>query len=59
MHAETEPLRADVEALRAEVERLRQELAELREYIGEAPAMECGITTFDEWRLQRKRTPTR
>ena len=46
-------MHAELSALREEVERLRHELAELREYIGEVPCMECGITSFEEWRKDR------
>lgn len=42
-------------ALRNEVAALRAEVAELRDYIGEVPAMECGITTFEEWHQGRER----
>lgn len=52
MDTESEQLRADVATLRAEVDKLHRELAELREYIGEVPAMECGITSFEEWQQQ-------
>ena len=38
-----------IATLRTEVARLRTEVAELRDYIGEVPAMECGITNFEEW----------
>ncbi|HEX5962014.1 MAG TPA: hypothetical protein VFY97_12330 [Rhodanobacteraceae bacterium] len=47
-------LRAEVAALRAEVAALRAELDELRAYIGEVPCMECGITGFEEWKLDRE-----
>ncbi len=42
-----------IAALRAELARLRMEVAELRDYIGEVPAMECGITSFEEWQQDR------
>ncbi len=47
-------LRGELAALRVELEALRAELAELREYIGEVPSMECGITTFEEWKRERE-----
>lgn len=53
MPEETDELRAEVAALRADVEALRKELAELRDYIGEVPAMECGITEFEAWKADR------
>ncbi len=53
MAEETEQLRSELAALRAEVEALRKELAELRDYIGEVPAMECGITEFEAWKADR------
>lgn len=55
MQEESEQLRAELAALRAEVAALRAEVAELRDYIGEVPAMECGITDFAEWRREREK----
>lgn len=46
-------LREEVAQLRARVEAMHAELVELRAYIGEVPSMECGITTFEEWRAER------
>lgn len=54
MADEEQELRQEVAALRAEVEALRKELAEMRNYIGEVPAMECGITSFEEWQRDRE-----
>ncbi|HEX7326848.1 MAG TPA: hypothetical protein VF292_16080 [Rhodanobacteraceae bacterium] len=51
--ATLEQLTAELAALRDEVAKLRAEVAELRNYIGEVPAMECGITDFDAWREGR------
>lgn len=53
---ESEVVRAELAALRAEVAALRAEVADLRDYIGEVPAMECGITDFAEWRRERAGT---
>jgi prefoldin subunit 5 len=53
MQDDIERLREELAALRAEVAALRVELAELRTYIGEVPAMECGITSYEEWRKER------
>lgn len=53
METDLELVRGELATLREEVARLRQELAELRKYIGEVPAMECGITTFEEWRNEQ------
>lgn len=50
MQDEIEQLRTDLAALRTELEKLREELADLRRYIGEVPTMECGITSFEDWK---------
>ncbi|MCK9539487.1 hypothetical protein [Dokdonella sp.] len=47
-------LATDVAGLHDELARLRAELAELRDYIGEVPMMECGITSFEEWKRERE-----
>ncbi|HEX7370802.1 MAG TPA: hypothetical protein VF284_11040 [Rhodanobacteraceae bacterium] len=46
-------IQTSLATLRAEVADLRTQVAELRDYIGEVPAMECGITSFEEWQRDR------
>lgn len=53
----TAALQGEIAALRADVAALRAELSELRDYIGEVPCMECGITSFEEWRADREPAP--
>lgn len=55
METDLEQMRHEFATLRDEVAGLREELAELRKYIGEVPAMECGITTFEDWRREQGR----
>lgn len=47
-------LAAAVAALREEVSQLGAELDELRRYIGEIPALECGITRFEDWKREQE-----
>lgn len=54
MQNEIEELRAAIEALREEVAALRKAMQEMRDYIGEVPAMECGITPFEDWQRDRR-----
>ncbi len=54
METELDEMRAELATLRLDMARLRQEIAALRQYIGEVPAMECGITTFEEWWNERR-----
>lgn len=56
MQEQTNPDRDELADLRDQIAALRRELAELREYIGEVPSMECGITTFEEWRNAQANT---
>lgn len=57
MDEDTAVLREEIAALRTELAAVRAELAELRDYIGEVPCMECGITSFEEWRRERQPAP--